>query len=207
MTLGKKLEALQAKVPLWKVAPILAKLQKNCKCCWVTGKQVKIYEKTVGFKGKHGLAICITYKKEGKDYQCDTLCEDGYIFSFYFSHGKDPQSPNLFGYLNLLSTTWYVIFWCWNCQTIGLMHTWTICSFCAKFTQLCTWLKHCSMESAGSTTPAYFQRLYRAMNKIQVWLTKFRGRYRLWYQLMMITTQTFLPLLCMIRSQLQYCLQ
>lgn len=63
---------------LWKVAPILDQLQKNCHCqpsCLVTGKFVSIDEQTIGFKGKHILALCISYKREGNGYQCDALCE------------------------------------------------------------------------------------------------------------------------------------
>ena len=34
----------------------------------------------------------MTYKKEGNGLQCDTICEDGYTFNFYFRYQKDPNN-------------------------------------------------------------------------------------------------------------------
>jgi len=53
---------LQKRDPLWKVASILDELRKNAQRCWVTGQFVAIDEQTIGFKGKHGLALRISYK-------------------------------------------------------------------------------------------------------------------------------------------------
>ena len=50
---------LQKKDPLWKVAPLLEHLRKNCQRCWVTGKWVLIDKQTIGFKGRHGLSLRI----------------------------------------------------------------------------------------------------------------------------------------------------
>ncbi len=110
MCLYDVMEMLQAKDPLWQVAPILIELPKNLEHLWVTGKWVAIDEQTVGFKDKHGLDLHKTYKKEGNSYQCDALCEDGYIFSFYFCHGDAPKLPELFAYPNLLATAQQAIF-------------------------------------------------------------------------------------------------
>ncbi len=62
-----KPEALPAKDPLWKVAPIITDLCKNCEGCWVTGKCVAIDEQTIGFNEKHGFALCINYKNKAMD--------------------------------------------------------------------------------------------------------------------------------------------
>ncbi|KAL7502757.1 hypothetical protein ACHAXN_000661 [Cyclotella atomus] len=85
---------LQKNDPLWKVASILEETRKNSQRCWTTGWYVAIDEQTIGFKGKHGLALQITYKREGVSYQCDALCEARYTYSFYFRHGDAPPAPD-----------------------------------------------------------------------------------------------------------------
>jgi hypothetical protein len=94
----------QKKNPLWKLDPILDHLRKNAQRCWTTGKFVAIDEQTIGFKGKHSLALRITYKREGDGYQCDAVCDDGYTFSFYFRHGDAPAAPDSVKHLDLSPT-------------------------------------------------------------------------------------------------------
>ena len=101
---------LHKRDPLWKVASILDELPKNAQHCRVTGQFVAIDEQTIGFKRKHGLALRISYKREGDGYQCDALCEDGYTFSFYFRHGDALDVPDELKYLNLSPTAWRVVF-------------------------------------------------------------------------------------------------
>ena len=110
------------KDPLWKVASLLEELRKNCERCWVTGKFVAIDEQTIGFKGKHGLSLRITYKREGDGYQCDALCEDGYTFSFYFRHGDAPDVPDELKHLNLSPTARRVVY-----LLMKLPNMWTNC--------------------------------------------------------------------------------
>ena len=74
---------------------MLDKLGKNAQRCWIPGKWVSIDEQTIAFKGQHGLALRITYKREGGGYQCDAVCEDGYTFSFYFRRGDAPELPEM----------------------------------------------------------------------------------------------------------------
>ena len=54
-----------SKDPLWKVASLLEEFRKNCQKCWTPGKWMAIDEQTIGFKGAHGLALQISYKREG----------------------------------------------------------------------------------------------------------------------------------------------
>ena len=100
---------LSAKDPFWKVHSILDELRKNAQRCWVTGKCVSIDEQTIGFKGQHGLALRITYKREGDGYQCDAVCEDGYTFSFCFRHGDPPDLPDSLKQMELSPTARRVI--------------------------------------------------------------------------------------------------
>ena len=48
-------------------------------------------EQTIGFKGKHKDILRITYKKEGDGFQCDSICSDGYTWSFYFRNVHAPK--------------------------------------------------------------------------------------------------------------------
>ena len=59
---------LHEKDPLWKVATILDELRKNSQRCWLPGKWLAIDKQTIGFKGAHELALCISYKWEGGGY-------------------------------------------------------------------------------------------------------------------------------------------
>ena len=101
---------LHEKDPLWKVATIMDELQKNSQRCWLPGKWLAIDKETIGFKDAHGLALCISYKREGNGYQCDAVCENGYTFLFYFCHGNAPTLPPKYNDLELLPTGRQVIF-------------------------------------------------------------------------------------------------
>jgi hypothetical protein len=63
---------------------------------WIPGKWLSIDEQTLGFQGRSGIKLRISYKKEGDGFQCDALCDDGYTFSFYFRHGDPPTLPKEF---------------------------------------------------------------------------------------------------------------
>ena len=84
------------KNPLWKVQHLLDKLNENASKMWIPGKWLSIDEQTLGFQGRCGLKLRISYKKEGDGFQCDAVCNDGYTFSFYFRHGDAPPLPNEF---------------------------------------------------------------------------------------------------------------
>jgi hypothetical protein len=103
---------LQKKDPLWKVAPLLEHLhlRKNCQRCWVMGKWIFIDEQTIGFKGRHGLSLQISYKREGDGYQCDAVCEEGYTLSYYFRHGDAPEVPKNLKHFDLSPTACRVIY-------------------------------------------------------------------------------------------------
>ena len=101
---------LHKKDPLWKVATILDELWKNSQRCWLPGKCLAIGEQTIGFKGAHGLALCISHKREEDGYQCDAVCEDGYTFSFYFHHNDAPTLPPKYNDLELFQTGRQFIF-------------------------------------------------------------------------------------------------
>ena len=85
-----------AKNPLWRVQHLLDELNENAAKMWIPGKWLSIDEQTLGFQGRSGIKLRISYKKEGDGFQCDAVCDDGYTFSFYFRHGDPPPLPKEF---------------------------------------------------------------------------------------------------------------
>ncbi len=65
------------KNPLLKVKSLLDELNHNAKKCWRTGKIVLIDKETLGFQGKCGMKLRISYKAEGDGFQCDAVCDNG----------------------------------------------------------------------------------------------------------------------------------
>ena len=61
------------------------------KAAIVLGKHVSLDEQTIGCKGKHPDIIRISFKKEGDGFQCDSLCSDGYTYTFYFRNQPSPK--------------------------------------------------------------------------------------------------------------------
>jgi hypothetical protein len=98
-----------AKNPLWKVQHLLDELNDNAQRMWIPGKWVSIDEQTLGFQGRSGIKLRISYKKEGDGFQCDAVCDDGYTFSFYFRHGDPPTLPAEFKNSDLSPTAQRVV--------------------------------------------------------------------------------------------------
>ena len=98
-----------AKNPLWKVQHLLDELNENAWRLWIPGKWVSIDEQTLGFQGRSGIKLRISYKKEGDGFQCDAVCDDGYTFSFYFRHGDPPTLPAEFKDSDLSPTAQRVV--------------------------------------------------------------------------------------------------
>ena len=57
---------------------------------WLLGIAILIDEMTMRFKGKHADKQRITYKNEGDGFQCDALCQDGYLYQFFFRNEPAP---------------------------------------------------------------------------------------------------------------------
>jgi hypothetical protein len=85
-----------AKNPFWKVQHLLDKLNENASNMWIPGKWLSIDEQTLGFQGRSGIKLRISYKKEGDGVQCNAICDEGYTFSFFFHHGDPPPLPSEF---------------------------------------------------------------------------------------------------------------
>ncbi len=85
----------QRKDLMWKVQSLLDELNHRARKHWIPGKWVAINEQTIGFKGRSGMTLCISYKREGDGFQCDALCDKNYTFSFFFQHGDTPKLGKL----------------------------------------------------------------------------------------------------------------
>jgi hypothetical protein len=73
----------QRRNPMWKVQSLLDELNCCARKHWIPGKWVAIDEQTIGFKGRSGMKLRISYKREGDGFQCDALCDEGYTFFFF----------------------------------------------------------------------------------------------------------------------------
>ena len=72
--------------PNWKVHPFLKHILQVSKEAVFMGRDLSCDEQTIGFQGNHRDKQRITYKKEGDGFLADTICGDGYTFSFHFRH-------------------------------------------------------------------------------------------------------------------------
>jgi hypothetical protein len=77
--------------PNFKVDPFLRWIQVVSMNAFDMGKYISIDEQTIGFKGHHIDKLRINYKKEGDGFQCDTVCCDGYTYSFFMRNMPAPK--------------------------------------------------------------------------------------------------------------------
>ena len=54
-------------------------------------RDLSVGEEIMGFKEKHVNKLRITYKAKGDGFQYDTICDNGYTFTFYFYNQPAPQ--------------------------------------------------------------------------------------------------------------------
>ena len=58
-------------------------------------------EQTIGFHGRSSLKQRIKLKKTGVGFQVDTICSNGYTYSFYFRYQPPPKKYINEGYAPL----------------------------------------------------------------------------------------------------------
>lgn len=76
---------------LFKLNPLLRETRLRCERLWRFGKKGSVDEMTIGFKGRSAMKLRITYKAEGDGFQFDAICEDGYTYSWFSRHEKEPN--------------------------------------------------------------------------------------------------------------------
>jgi hypothetical protein len=47
------------------------------------------------------MKLRIFYKRKGDEFQCDAVCDAGYMYSFYFQHGPPPNVGDQFKHMEL----------------------------------------------------------------------------------------------------------
>ena len=77
--------------PNWKIDPLLEHLNKVSIQAVHLPERISCDEQTVGFTGKDSKKSRIKYKKVGDGYQADSLCVNGYTYTFYFRHQPAPK--------------------------------------------------------------------------------------------------------------------
>lgn len=70
--------------PNWKIRPLIKWINYISPRAWLLGKYISIDEMTIGFQGHHRDKLRITYKTKGDGFQCDALCDDGFVYQVYF---------------------------------------------------------------------------------------------------------------------------
>ena len=68
------------------IDPIFGTLNQNINSGRSLAWKILCHEQTVGFTGKYSKKSWVKYKKVGDSYQEDSLCVNGYMYSFYFCH-------------------------------------------------------------------------------------------------------------------------
>ena len=59
----------------------------------ILGVKFSVDEPTIGFQGNHLNKLFITYNAKGGRFQCDSMWQDRYTFTFYF---RDQTAPKIY---------------------------------------------------------------------------------------------------------------
>ena len=78
--------------PNWKIDPVLKHINKVSMEAVDLPQNVSVDEQTIGFQGRSVNKSRIKYKKVGDGFQADSLCCEGYTYSFYFRHQRAPEN-------------------------------------------------------------------------------------------------------------------
>ena len=77
--------------PNFKVDPFLHHIMKVSMDAWDMGEVLSCDEQDIGFTGRHQDKQRVNYKDEGDGFLTDSLCQDGYTYSFYFRNMPAPK--------------------------------------------------------------------------------------------------------------------
>ena len=87
--------------PNWKVDPFLQHLNVVFIQAVHLPECISCDEQTIGFHGACAMKQRIKFKKTGDGFQVDTLCSNGYTYTFYFRHQPAPSKYLNAGYAPL----------------------------------------------------------------------------------------------------------
>ena len=78
------------KHPLFKVQRIVNWINFLGQKVVLMGMHCSVDEQTIGFQGRHGDKMRITFKKVGDGFQCDVICDSGFTYCCYFRNVPPP---------------------------------------------------------------------------------------------------------------------
>ena len=58
---------------------------------WDLGNLISCDKQMIGFKGNNSVFQRVTYLKEGDGVLCDSICENGFTYSFFFQNMPAPK--------------------------------------------------------------------------------------------------------------------
>lgn len=77
--------------PNFKIDLFLQHIMKVSIDAWDMGEVLSCDEQDIGFTGRHQDKQRVNYKDEGDGFLTDSLCQDGYTYSFYFRNMPAPK--------------------------------------------------------------------------------------------------------------------
>ena len=77
--------------PNCQIDPVLKHIMRVSKQCVVLGSNISIDEQDIGFQGQHRNKQRISYKPVRDGFLVDTLCSEGYTYSWYFRNQATPR--------------------------------------------------------------------------------------------------------------------
>lgn len=84
--------------PNWKVQPMFKHAIFVSKAAVCMGVSISCDEQTIGCQGRHPDVRRIKFKRSGDGFMCDSVCSDGYTYSFFF---RNQPSPKVFTNMGL----------------------------------------------------------------------------------------------------------
>jgi hypothetical protein len=80
----RKIVPPKASRPNFKIDPFLKWVQTAAMSAWDLGNLISCDKQMIGFKGNNSVFLRVTYLKEGDGVLCDSICENGFTYSFFF---------------------------------------------------------------------------------------------------------------------------
>jgi len=89
--------------PNFKIEQLLKHAIKVSQEAVILGRNLSLDEQTISFQGRHEDKQRINYKKEGDGFQADSICTDGYTYTYVLFPPAAP-SKKVYRY-RFISTT------------------------------------------------------------------------------------------------------
>jgi hypothetical protein len=124
-------------------------------------KFISIDEQMIGFKGK----LQISYKKEGDGFQCDTICCDGYTYSFLCETCLHQKVTSIRGYHHFMLDAYSCLT---NSRTNTMYVEWITCKLLQNSFRRLMFPKtrSCAMELQGKVVEAFLNVSFKKGQRV-----------------------------------------